>query len=65
MSTVAPARAAMSTRIAQAIHVVIATYAPEIDNDDHLRAVRLEVRVKPDGEVRAVIVSRESEFAER
>lgn len=58
-------RLVLSERIKIAVSAVIDEYARDLDQDPALRAVRIEVRVKPDGDIRAVVLDRQSEIADR
>lgn len=58
-------RLALSERVKIAVSATLERYAAEIDTDDAVRAVRIDVKITPRREVRAVIVQRESEFSER
>jgi len=58
-------RLALSERIKLAVAEVLEHHAAEIDTDHAIRAVRLEVRIRPDRDVRAVIFDKQSEYADR
>lgn len=63
MSLVEPTRTATATdRLQLAVATTIEAYRSDVDADPGLRVVRLEVRFRPGGSVRAVMLSRESEF---
>lgn len=57
-------RLVLSERLKLAIDASIDEYAFELNGDPRIRAVKVEVRVKPGGEIRAVIVDRQSEIVE-
>jgi len=51
-------------RILSAIELALGTYRDQIDEDQNMAMLRLEVRLKPDGTVRRVLVQRESEIGD-
>jgi len=52
---------ALSARVRAAVDAVLEDHAEAMDADANVRAVRLEVRIKPDRSVRAVIFQQQSE----
>jgi len=51
-----------SGRIQAAIEAALAPYRADLGDDPNLRVIRVEVRLRPGGSVRRVVVSRDSEF---
>lgn len=58
-------RLTLTERMKLAVGAVLDEHADDTDHDPNIRAVRIEVRVKPDGEIRTVIVDRQSELTLR
>lgn len=55
---------ALSERVRMGVDAVLEDYAEAIDNDPHVRAIRLEVRVRPDRRIRTVIYQQQGEIGD-